>query len=90
MAIKDDLITSAFFNCTSMAHLYLELDSPMENDQSVFFYVKTESLTEWAESFVAVTVGFSKENEFLGRVEWLNPMLLKIACYEFSSLEVSS
>lgn len=69
-AIKDDVITSAFFNCTSMAQLYMELESPIQNNKSVFFSVMTESLNEWEESYIAITIGFSKDNDFLGRLEW--------------------
>ncbi len=71
-AMKDSIITSAFLNCTSMASLYLDLDVPLIGNQSVYFSVKTESLTEWAESLASVKVGFSKGNDFLGRVEWVS------------------
>lgn len=51
-----------------MAAFYQELEMPIPNSRSVFF-VKTESLTDFRESFVHGVVGFSEGNEFLGRVE---------------------
>ena len=69
-AEKDIIINSAFFNCTSSATWYQELETPIPPNQSVYFSVKTEALTEFPESFINVVVGFSIGNEFLGRVEW--------------------
>ena len=71
-AEKDSIITSAFFNCTSMATLYQELVTPLTTNQSVYFNVKTEALTNFPESYVELIVGFSEGNDFLGRVEWLS------------------
>lgn len=69
-AEKDSIISSAFFNCTSMASLYQELEVPISPNQSVFFNVKTEALTNFSESYIEVIVGLSEGNEFLGRVVW--------------------
>lgn len=69
-AEKDSIISSAFFNCTSMAYLFQELEVPIASNQSVFFNVKTEALTNFPESYIEVIVGFSEGNEFLGRVVW--------------------
>ncbi len=71
-AEKDSIITSAFFDCSSRASLYQELDTGIPVDQSVYFNVKTEALTDFPETYIEVVVGFSEGNEFLGRVEWLN------------------
>lgn len=69
-AEKDSLINNAFFDCTSRASRYITLDDPLNEGMSFYFDVRTKSLTEWPESFVDITVGFSKDNDYLGRVEW--------------------
>lgn len=71
-AEKDSMINNAFFDCESRADQYLMLDSLLTDGMSVYFHIKTQSLTEWPESFVDVTIGFSKDNEYQGRVEWFN------------------
>ena len=84
MAIKDEVITSAFFDCRSTANLYQDLEASLPSGQSIYFSVKTESLTEWDESYVDITVGFSKDDVYLGRVEWLSYDVIE----EFTQIEL--
>jgi|GEM_PF-5039887 len=70
-AVKDDSIITAWSDCESRASVYQELPQPLASNQSIYFSTKMESLNEFDEAYLQLRVGFSENNDFMGKVEYL-------------------